>query len=241
LRRIRISRLYLSRTFRFERKEQPEVVDPQKNVPRGVGLSGLKENGYRINFSPNVKLEVKKNRRGDEETTRVGYHTPKGMVSTKGVTKEEMRNFHYNDHQVICHCDGKNQGLIELIADSGMHVAEAENCAPMTRLPIETSCERWCRSGKLTIMGGLIQSMLSPATASLEDLNAYLDYFFKPVAPGNRLILSDALTACGLRQQVKVAVGGAPVNEKFADGIGADGYGADASSSVDLAKKLLRR
>ena len=51
----------------------------------------------------------------------------------------------------------------------------------------------------------------------------------------------DALTARGLRQQVKVVVGGAPVNEKFAADIGADGYGADAGSSVDLAKKLLRR
>ena len=51
----------------------------------------------------------------------------------------------------------------------------------------------------------------------------------------------DALTARGLRQQVKVVVGGAPVNEKFATDIGADGYGADAGSSVDLAKKLLQR
>jgi corrinoid protein of di/trimethylamine methyltransferase len=313
-----------------------EVVDPQENVTRGIGLYGLKENGYRINFSPNVKLEVKKSRRGDEEATRVEYHTPKGVVSTKEVINEDMRNagvsitwvqehaikrpedyeiwayifenititpdydryrawqrrigddgvavmmgtfsaspihhiqrdfldateffFHYNDHHmemrrlaeaiglvydqilkitadspaevvlwganyddmityspyfqkelspwlrkaceylaakgklVICHCDGENQGLIELIADSGMHVAEAVCCAPMTKLPMETYYDRWSKSGKLTIMGGLIQSMLSPATASLDDLNAYLDYFFKAVAPGKRLILSVADT-----------------------------------------------
>jgi len=313
-----------------------EVVDPQENVTRGIGLYSLKENGYRINFSPNVKLEVQKSRRGDEEATRVEYHTPKGVVSTKEVINEEMRNagvsitwvqehaikrpedyevwayifenitvtpdydryrawqqrigedgvavmmgtfsaspihhiqrdfldateffFHYNDHHepmrrladaigqvyeqilkvvgdspaevvlwganyddmityppyfrkeltpwlrkasevlaskgklVICHCDGENQGLIDVIADSGMHVAEAVCCAPMTKLPIEAYYERWCKSGKLTIMGGLIQSLLSPATASLDDLNAHLDHFFRAVAPGNRIIMSVADT-----------------------------------------------
>lgn len=313
-----------------------EVVDPQENVTRGIGLYSLKENGYRINFSPNVTLNVQKSRRGDEEATRVEYHTPKGVVSTKEVINEEMRNagvsitwvqehgikrpedydiwayifenitvtpdyeryrawqqrigedgvavmmgtfsaspihhiqrdfldateffFHYNDHHrqmrrladaiglvydqilkvvadspaevvlwganyddmityppyfqkeltpwlrkaseylaskgklVICHCDGENQGLIDIIADSGMHVAEAVCCAPMTKLPIETYYERWCKSGKLTLMGGLIQSLLSPATASLGDLNAYLDQFFKTVAPGSRIILSVADT-----------------------------------------------
>jgi corrinoid protein of di/trimethylamine methyltransferase len=313
-----------------------EVVDPQENVTRGIGLYSLKENGYKINFSPNVKLEVQKTRRGDEEATRVEYHTPKGVVSTKEVINEEMRNagvsitwvqehaikrpedyeiwafifenitvtpdydryrswqqrigddgvavmmgtfsaspvhhiqrdfldateffFHYNDHHkqmrrladaiglvydqilritaespaevvlwganyddmityppyfqkeltpwlrkaseylsskgklVICHCDGENQGLIDVIADAGMHVAEAVCCAPMTKLPIEAYYERWCKSGKLTLMGGLIQSLLSPATASVDDLKAYLDHFFKAVAPGSRIIMSVADT-----------------------------------------------
>jgi len=45
----------------------------------------------------------------------------------------------------------------------------------------------------------------------------------------------------GLRDKVKVMVGGAPVNEKFAADIGADGYGADAGSSVDLARALLQK
>jgi corrinoid protein of di/trimethylamine methyltransferase len=313
-----------------------EVVDFQENLTRGIGLYSLKENGYRINFSPNVKLEAQKTRRGDEEATRVEYHTAQGVVSTKEVINEEMRNagvsitwvqehaikrpedyeiwatifenitvtpdyeryhawqkrigddgvavmmgtfsaspihhiqrdfldateffFHYNDHHkemhrlaaaiglvyeqilkvvgdspaevvlwganyddmityppyfqkemtpwlrkasdylaskgklVVCHCDGENQGLIDLIADSGMHVAEAVCCAPMTKLPIETYYERWSKSGKLTIMGGLIQSLLSPATASVDDLNAYLDHFFKAVAPGKRIIMSVADT-----------------------------------------------
>jgi len=51
----------------------------------------------------------------------------------------------------------------------------------------------------------------------------------------------DLLVARGLRNSVQVIVGGAPVNEKFAHDIGADGYGADAGSSVDLARELLQK
>jgi 5-methyltetrahydrofolate--homocysteine methyltransferase len=43
----------------------------------------------------------------------------------------------------------------------------------------------------------------------------------------------------GLRQAVQVVVGGAPIDQKFADQIGADGYGKDAGEAVLLAKKLL--
>jgi len=49
------------------------------------------------------------------------------------------------------------------------------------------------------------------------------------------------LKAQGLRDKVKVMVGGAPVDRTFAEKIGADGYGADAGSSVDLAKALLQK
>jgi 5-methyltetrahydrofolate--homocysteine methyltransferase len=50
----------------------------------------------------------------------------------------------------------------------------------------------------------------------------------------------DALKESGLRDKVKVMVGGAPVNETYARQIGADGYAADAGESVDIAKQLLR-
>ncbi|HOB91698.1 MAG: corrinoid protein [Bacillota bacterium] len=49
----------------------------------------------------------------------------------------------------------------------------------------------------------------------------------------------DRLEADGLRDEVKVMIGGAPVTQKYADEIGADGYAPDASSAVDLAKDLL--
>ena len=49
----------------------------------------------------------------------------------------------------------------------------------------------------------------------------------------------DALTEAGLRDQVKVMVGGAPVTQKYADQIGADGFSEDASRAVAKAKLLL--
>ncbi|HDD54747.1 MAG TPA: cobalamin-binding protein [Chloroflexi bacterium] len=48
-----------------------------------------------------------------------------------------------------------------------------------------------------------------------------------------------AIEEAGLRDKVKVMVGGAPVDQEFADRIGADGYGANAPSSSELAKQLV--
>ncbi len=47
-----------------------------------------------------------------------------------------------------------------------------------------------------------------------------------------------ALEEAGVRDQVKVMIGGAPVTDEFAKRIGADGYSPDASSAVRLAKAL---
>lgn len=49
----------------------------------------------------------------------------------------------------------------------------------------------------------------------------------------------EALEDAGLRDKVKVIVGGAPVNQSWADQIGADAYGENAISSVAIAKKLM--
>jgi len=51
----------------------------------------------------------------------------------------------------------------------------------------------------------------------------------------------NALTKAGLRDQVIVMVGGAPVTQEYADVVGADGYAADASAAVVKAKELIRR
>ena len=48
-----------------------------------------------------------------------------------------------------------------------------------------------------------------------------------------------ALQQAGLRRQVKIIVGGAPVSQAFADKLGADAYAADAAAAVDKVKEML--
>ncbi len=48
-----------------------------------------------------------------------------------------------------------------------------------------------------------------------------------------------ALEDAGLKDKVKVIIGGAPVTQAYADQIGADGYAPDAASAVDLTKNLI--
>ena len=49
----------------------------------------------------------------------------------------------------------------------------------------------------------------------------------------------DALNQAGVRQQVKVLIGGAPITQKYANEIGADGYSDNAAEAVNLARKCL--
>jgi corrinoid protein of di/trimethylamine methyltransferase len=57
----------------------------------------------------------------------------------------------------------------------------------------------------------------------------------------NQKTVIEALEKCGLRSQIKVMVGGAPVTRRWADEIGADGYAKDAMSAVALARELMQK
>ena len=52
-------------------------------------------------------------------------------------------------------------------------------------------------------------------------------------------VVIDALKRAGLRDRVKVMVGGAPVSQAFADAIGADGYSDNANGAVAIARQLV--
>lgn len=54
----------------------------------------------------------------------------------------------------------------------------------------------------------------------------------------NMKVTIEALDQAGLRDKIKVIIGGAPVNESYARQIGADGYAADASRAVSMARSL---
>jgi 5-methyltetrahydrofolate--homocysteine methyltransferase len=49
----------------------------------------------------------------------------------------------------------------------------------------------------------------------------------------------EALQEAGLRDSVKVMIGGAPVTDAYAKEIGADGYAPDAATAVDVARDLV--
>lgn len=55
----------------------------------------------------------------------------------------------------------------------------------------------------------------------------------------NMKTVIERLQEAGIRDNVKVIIGGAPVTQAYADQIGADGYATDAATGVDVAKKLL--
>jgi corrinoid protein of di/trimethylamine methyltransferase len=58
---------------------------------------------------------------------------------------------------------------------------------------------------------------------------------------GGQKLVIEALNKEGLRPKVKVIVGGAPVTRRWAEEIGADGYGKDALSAVTLVKSLVQK
>lgn len=119
-------------------------------------------------------------------------YTPYFAAEIKPWIQKVSRVLEEKGKLVINHCDGENLGLMDLIRDSGMHIAEAVCPYPMTKVRIEEYYRRWCE--KLTILGGIPQSLLLEETASDEEFNAYIDHFFKAVAPGKRIIVGIADT-----------------------------------------------
>ncbi len=77
--------------------------------------------------------------------------------------------------------------------------------------------------------------------ASIAENNAQilaLSALLTTTMPAMKEVIS-ALDSEGLRDNVKIIIGGAAVNQQFADEIGADGYASDAATAVDKVKELL--
>lgn len=103
----------------------------------------------------------------------------------------------------------------------------------------------------------LVAMMLEGAGFEIQDLGTDVapERFVEAAASGNVDILAlsalltttmpnmkatiEALRQAGVREKVKVLVGGAPVTESYAQQIGADGYSPDASKAVTVAKSLV--
>jgi len=102
----------------------------------------------------------------------------------------------------------------------------------------------------------LVAMMLEGAGFEIRDLGVDVaaETFVEEVKGGAQIVALSALltttmpsmadvinaaTEAGIRGDVKVMIGGAPVTQNYADEIGADGYAPDAASAVDKARELL--
>jgi hypothetical protein len=85
------------------------------------------------------------------------------------------------------HCDGENDGLLDLLAESGMDVAESVCGPPMVAVSMERM--RAAFSGRITIFGGVPSVALLEESMSDEEFEQYMRRLFREIAPGDRHIL----------------------------------------------------
>jgi hypothetical protein len=88
---------------------------------------------------------------------------------------------------LLCHCDGENQALLDLIRESGMDIAEAICPQPMTKVTISDVKKAF--QGKVTIFGGVPSVALLEESMSDENFEEFMKNLFREIAPGDRFIL----------------------------------------------------
>jgi hypothetical protein len=88
---------------------------------------------------------------------------------------------------LLSHCDGENKGLLDLIPESGMDIAEAICPQPMTKVTIAEIIKAF--KGKVTIFGGVPSVALLEVSMSDEEFEIFMKNLFKEIAPGDRFIL----------------------------------------------------
>ncbi|MCX5906240.1 MAG: hypothetical protein NTY64_03385 [Deltaproteobacteria bacterium] len=88
---------------------------------------------------------------------------------------------------LLCHCDGENKGLLDLIPESGMDIAEAVCPRPMTKVTIRELKKAF--RGKVTIFGGVPSVALLEESMPDEEFEKFMENLFAEIAPGDRFIL----------------------------------------------------
>lgn len=169
-----------------------------------------------------------------------------GLIAGMMVVGEKFKNNEYYVPEVLIAARAMHKGmaLIEpLIVQSGIK--------PIAKLAIGTV------KGDLHDIGkNLVVMMWKGAGFEVEDLGIDVppEKFIEAINNGAQVIGMSALLTttmvsmkdtiekikeAGVRDKVKIIIGGAPVTQEYANEIGADGYAPDAASGVDKVKKLL--
>jgi hypothetical protein len=89
---------------------------------------------------------------------------------------------------LLSHCDGENKGLLDLLPESGMDVAEAICPQPMTKVTITEVKKAF--KGKLTLWGGIPSIAFLESSMPDEEFEQFMGGIFKEIVPGDRFILS---------------------------------------------------
>ena len=140
--------------------------------------------------------------------------------------------------------------------NAGMDILKPELVAAGVE-PVGTAVIGTVKGDLHDIGKNLVSSMLEGAGFEIVDLGVDVapEKFVESVSEGkvNVVCLSalltttmpamkttiDALVEAGVRDKVKIIIGGAPVTQQYADEVGADGYGDNANSAVTEARKLI--
>jgi len=171
-----------------------------------------------------------------------------GLVGGMGIVSEKFKNNEIFIPEVLISAKSMNTGL-EILKSL---LAEAK-VKPLGKVVIGTV------KGDLHDIGkNIVAMLLKGAGFEVIDLGAdvpkekFLEYVKKERADivGMSALLTTTMVSmketiqtlkdAGLRDNVKVIIGGAPVTESYASQINADGYASDAASAVDMSKKLLK-
>ncbi|MBM3214063.1 cobalamin-binding protein [Candidatus Poribacteria bacterium] len=170
----------------------------------------------------------------------------KGLIAGMQVVGERFRNNEFYVPEVLIAARAMKMSLEKLRP----HLID-QHVEPVGKVAIGT-----CRGDLHDIGKNLVAMMLEGAGFEVMDLGIDVgpEKFVDAVKDGAQIVALSALLTttmpamrdtiqalkdAGLRDKVKVIIGGAPVTQDFADDIGADAYGRDAATGADKARELL--
>ena len=182
-----------------------------------------------------------------DEGVNVGEVLNDGLIKGMGVVGENFKNNVFYVPEVLIAARAMKAGmdiLRPLLADAGVE--------PLGKVAIGTV------KGDLHDIGkNLVAMMLEGAGFEVIDLGIDVapETFINSVTEQGAQVLAlsalltttmpsmkttiDAVREAGIADNVKIMIGGAPVTQRYADEIGADGYARDAASGADTAKELI--
>ncbi|MBI2216348.1 MAG: hypothetical protein HYU51_03530 [Candidatus Rokubacteria bacterium] len=94
---------------------------------------------------------------------------------------------HASGKLFFTHCDGENEGLLPLLAASGIDVAESVCAPPMVQCSL--TAMRQAFGGRITIFGGVPSVVLLEESMTDDEFEAHMRGLFTEIAPGDRFIL----------------------------------------------------